>query len=245
MVKTGIQRAFAPLKAALPRFVWERIRMVATAVITPLAFSLWSGHFRSSLRQRAVSRKGEALPWYTYPCIHLLEFRDFGGKRVLEFGGGQSTLWWAARAERVVTIEEDAEWYGELGKHLPGNVELHLVPSQDGRDFLRGSYLAGVTALVAEAGEAFDVVVIDGYHFRGELVGIALGCLAEDGAVICDDSEGYGIHEATRDRAVSRVDFFGHQPGVVLPHCTSIVFGDRCFLFDPRHRIPDVATEAY
>ena len=244
-MKTGIQRAFAPFKTALPRSVWAPLRRVATAVITPVAFSLWSGHFRSSLKQKAVSRSGAALPWYTYPCIHLLEFRNFASRRVLEFGGGQSTLWWAARADRVVTIEEDAAWHDSLAGHVPANVDLHLVPSRRDGALAREAFLAGVEAIVAGRGQAFDVVVIDGYHFRGDLVDLALGCLAEDGALICDDSEGYGIHEATRDRAVSRVDFFGHQPGVVLPHCTSIVFRNRCFLFDPHHRIPDVATEAY
>src|ERR1700730_8324305 len=108
-MKTIIQRAFAPFKAVFPRFVWTRIRAISTALITPFVFSRSSGHFKSSLKEKAVDRHGHPLPWYTYSCIELLRHRDFAGRRILEFGSGQSTLWWASRADRVVSIEGDPE----------------------------------------------------------------------------------------------------------------------------------------
>lgn len=235
-MKTAIQRAFAPFKIILPRFVWTRIRAVATAVFTPVIFSRWSGHFKSSLKGKAVSRRDEPLPWYTYPCIHLLAYREFSGKKILEFGGGQSTLWWAARADEVITFEGDREWHAELSKLIPKNVDLHLVSTQG-----KEAFLADVKGVIEGRG-TFDVIVIDS-EYREDVVSVALALLAPNGALICDDAESYGFYEATRGLEIERVDFFGHSPGVVLPHCTSVFFRKNCFLFDAKYRIPDLATE--
>ncbi|MEX0853081.1 MAG: hypothetical protein WD036_07345 [Bauldia sp.] len=235
-MKTGIQRAFAPFKVLLPEYAWRPIRAVATALTTPVVFSQWSGHFRSSLREEAVSRRGEPLPWYSYPCIHLLMHRDFAGRSVLEFGGGQSTLWWAARAERVVTFEGDVAWHARLAKVMPENVELHLISSAD-----RVTCLAEVTRVLDRLPRpSFDVAVIDG-DFREDVFEPAIRHLSEDGALICDDAESYGFFEATRGLDIQRADFFGHAPGVVLPRCTSVFFHRRCFLFDAGNPIPDLA----
>jgi hypothetical protein len=45
----------------------------------------------------------------------------------LEFGAGQSTLWWARQAEKVVSFEADRSWDAHLSKQIPANVSLHLV----------------------------------------------------------------------------------------------------------------------
>jgi hypothetical protein len=236
--KTIIQRSFAPFKQLLPQVMWRPLRAVFTAIVTPIVFSRWSGHFKSSLLEKAVSRSGAPLPWYTYPMIQFLDYRDFSGKRVLELGAGQSTLWWAKRAASVVSIESNCEWHDRLANSLPVNVELHYV-SNDSRD----AYLAGVAEVLAKQSDArYDVVILDD-EYRADLVPFVLGVLAENGALICDDAESYGFFEATRDLDVQRVDFFGFSPGVVLPHSTSLAFRGNCFLFHANHRIPDVAQE--
>jgi hypothetical protein len=237
-MKTSIQRSFAPLKVVLPRPVWSTIRSVMTAVLTPLIFSRSTGHFRSSLSEKAVTRNGKPLPWYTYPCIDLLAHRNLTGRKVLEFGGGQSTLWWAERAAKVVSFEGDPEWYAHINHGMPTNVELRLISVST-----RESHLGDVRRIIGEMDDQkFDVIIIDA-EFREDLVDTALNFLAEDGALICDDAESYDFYAVTKGLKLSRVDFFGFAPGVVLPHCTSVYFRDRCFLFDPNHPIPDMANE--
>jgi hypothetical protein len=239
-MKTPIQEIFAPFKTLLPRFVWTRIRSISTAVLTPIVFSKWSGHFKSSLREKAVSSKGHPLPWYTYPSIDLLSHRDLSGRTVLEFGGGQSTLWWAARAERVITVEGDPSWHAQIAKTLPSNVSLYLVRTET-----KSAFLADVEAIMCtEQEQKVDVVIIDS-DYREDLIDLAFSSLAENGAVICDDAESYGFYDVTKNMDVARVDFFGYSPGVVLPHCTSIFFVKQCFLFDARYPIPDMATAHY
>ena len=83
------------LRKAFPRFVSETIRSLATAILTPVHFSVRTGHFRSSLRCRAADSEGNSIPWYTYPMIDFLKHKEYTGRAVLEFGAGQSTHWWA------------------------------------------------------------------------------------------------------------------------------------------------------
>jgi predicted O-methyltransferase YrrM len=156
----------------------------------------------------------------------------------LEFGGGQSTLWWSGRARRVVTFEGDEAWYRKIKGAMPDNVELHYVSMKS-----REANVCMVNdALAAEPDSHFDVIVIDGLC-RDAMVDIACRFLARDGVIVCDNAEGYGICNAFIDRGLRRVDFYGLAPGVVDPHCTSIYFGTSCFVFDPAAPIHAIATD--
>jgi hypothetical protein len=183
----------------------------------------------------SVSRSGEPLPWYTYPCIEFLKFRNYANKTILEFGAGQSTMWWAQRASRVISLEADKLWLQKLQLEVPSNVDLYLIPDSDS-----SSCVNAVNAILSKSSIAkFDVVIIDGV-WRWHMIEIASQVVTEDGMIICDNAEGYGFCEGFRHRGFRRVDFFGNAPGVVLQHCTSIFFGCSSFAFDPSHPIPDI-----
>ncbi len=81
------------------------------------------------------------------------------------------------------------------------------------------------------------MIVIDG-AMRRAMISIALEFLAPGGAIIFDNAEGYGFVGEIAKRDVQRVDFFGYAPGVWLPHCTSLVFREYCFLLRPDVAIP-------
>lgn len=238
MAVSGFRRAFAPVRRLLPPWLANPIRNIATALLMPALVSYRTGHFRSSLKMAAVSRDGEPIPWYTYAAIDFLRGRSFKGKSVLEFGGGQSTLWWAARAASVVTFEEDRAWHDRIKTGMPANVELHHVDRATGlRDDTQ------VSAVLAARGvECYDIVVIDGLT-REQLFDIACRYLAPDGILICDNSEGYGFMEGLRDRGLLRADFYGNAPGVLLPHCTSIYFSATSFAFDASIPIRAIAED--
>ncbi len=235
--ETSFHRAFAPMKALLPRSVMRPIRGLGTAVLTPFRFSLRTGHLRSSLLSKAVTAKGEALPWYTYPAIDFLAQRSFAGKHVLEFGGGQSSLWWGAHAESVLTIEEDKAWAEYVKGKVTRNVSVHHIPA----DAVTRS-IAPVRAVI-DTGPVrrFDVIVIDG-HLRFELVPLAFELLAMDGVVILDNAEGYGFYDQIKDRDCRRVDFFGFSPGGSLRSCTTLVWVGDCFLLKPNIPLPYIET---
>ena len=228
-MQTSLHRLFAPLKQILPARVWQVARSVATCILTPIRFSINTGHAKSSFLMRAVDKKGDPIPWYTYPAIDFLLLRDYRDKNILEFGSGQSTLWWAARAKFVLSLEEDPHWFAEISRRVPSNVEICQVPAG----------IEAIEKLVQSRRMKFDVIIIDGGP-RRKLVALSFQYLAPRGVIILDNAEGYGFYEEIKGRECRRIDFFGFAPGVVLRHCTSMAFVDDCFLVSPEIPIPEI-----
>jgi hypothetical protein len=204
--------------------------------MTPVRFSVQSGHFRSSWKRLAVSKKGEPLPWYTYPTIDFLRTRDFKSAHVLEFGAGQSTLWWSRQAAKVIAFEGDESWLASLANDKPGSASIFLADMQT-REACEASIRA---KLAATHPEPFDVTVIDGL-FREQMVSIALEHLNDGGIIIVDNSDGYDMYSAFAEAPLLRVDFYGYAPGVYLPHCTSIYFRPGCPWFTAKQPIAKIA----
>ena len=135
----------------LPRPLFSALRRLGTALLTPLRFSLATGHFRSSLAARAVDRVGNPIPWYTYRAVSLLANVSFDDRRVLEFGAGQSRLWWAKHAREMLALESDAQWVRRLQERLPHNVRLAQV-ADDAHGI--GKHLGS---------DPFDVIIIPAF----------------------------------------------------------------------------------
>jgi hypothetical protein len=211
------------LRPILPVGAFWRLHGFVAAVITPFRFSYLTGHFRSSIVHRPIDGGGRPSLWMTYPVINFLEGKDFKEKRVLEWGSGQSTLWWSRRAKEVVSFESDSSWFELVRSRAPGNVKIHLV--NENIDGLPSEWLDG----------KFDLIVVDGLD-RVACARASVGLLAEDGALIMDDAEqpwspqGFPIIDLMRERGFQRIDFFGHAPAVIRRHCTSVFFKQNCFL---------------
>jgi hypothetical protein len=182
--------------------------------------STWlRGHFRSALLRKSVDAGGNPIPWYTYPAIDLLSTLDFQKSRVLEFGGGQSTMWWAIRAASVTTMESDPNWYQVVASKTAAyrNVSLRLEPDPD-------------LHARSPIGEQFDIVIVDGGE-RYLCARTAVEVLAERGMIIVDDSQGYWgpegsypIIDLMHQHGFERIDLYGFAPGVWHTHCTSLFF---------------------
>jgi hypothetical protein len=224
-----VHRIFAPMKRALPRSLTRSVRAVFTAFLTPISFSLQTGHFRSALSSKAIDAQGNPIPWYSYAALDLLRARacKFAGRSVLEFGAGQSTLWWARQAEKVVSFEADASWYAHLSKEIPANVSLYLVDDK----------LPEFEKLVP-ADARFDVIIVDGLN-RAIAAAKSYQMLKPGGLFILDNAEGfwgaegsYPILDLMRNAGFARVDFYGISPANIMPSCTSFFFRNTCFLFE-------------
>ncbi|MBC7331543.1 MAG: SAM-dependent methyltransferase [Synergistetes bacterium] len=177
-------------------------------------------------QKRCIDEKGNPIPWYTYPALDFLKAFDFGKKVVFEYGGGSSTLWWAERAERVVTVEHDKSWYYKLKESASSFTNVEIALKEKEEEYVN---------YILEQSSAFDIVVVDG-RWRGKcarVLGGKLNKASDEGyMVILDNSDWYpGISRYLREELdLIGVDFTGFGPinGYIW---TTSVFLSRNFRF--------------
>lgn len=162
----------------------------------------WSASYKA---KRAMDGSGNPLPWFSYAAIHLLKQRLPADARVFEYGSGQSTLFFAARAAQVVSVEHDAAWAGEVQSKLPANARLLHVPLGD--DYVQ----------VADRFEpgSFDLVIVDGRK-RVRCAEHARRLLSPRGVMILDDAQRtyYApAYTALRAANFSVLELYGLAPG--------------------------------
>lgn len=72
------------------------------------------------------------FPWFVHSCLQKISTWDLKDKVVLEYGGGRSTYWWADKCKEVFTIETNSEWFANLQKTIPSNVNLYFRGVNEG-----------------------------------------------------------------------------------------------------------------
>jgi len=68
------------------------------------------GHSLSAKSGKPVNESNEPIPWYTYPLIDYINDCNTHSWNIIEFGSGQSTLFWASRANKVISYENSKDW---------------------------------------------------------------------------------------------------------------------------------------
>jgi hypothetical protein len=193
------------------------------------ARSLWFdyAHVASVQTESCVDAQGKPVPWYTYPAIEYVKQLDFSGRSVFEYGSGNSTLFWASVAARVVSVEDDESWFRMLAPRVPDNCELILETDLD-----------AYPDAIDRAGGQYDVIVVDGAargRTRLRCAEAALRRLRDGGMVILDNSD--WLPESSRvlrESGLIQVDMTGFAP--ISRHTqTTSFFLHRAFAFAPRH----------
>ncbi|NPD03255.1 class I SAM-dependent methyltransferase [Nocardioides sp. zg-1308] len=145
------------------------------------------------------------VPWWTFDSADRVAdwLRAHPGARVFEWGSGASTLWLAARARSVHSVEHHPGWAAVLAPRLPDNVDLRVVeaertsspvvasakPGHAGMDFAR--YVAAIDDVPGD----FDLVVIDG-RAREACLARAVARLAPGGIIVFDNVDRRRYREA-------------------------------------------------
>ncbi|MGE4062745.1 MAG: hypothetical protein AB7E79_05205 [Rhodospirillaceae bacterium] len=187
-------------------------------------------HLRDFFRHRRTVEEnaptwadGSPIPWVSYPAVSFLNQLDFSDKRIFEYGAGNSTRYWAARALRVVSVEHDPEWFEKMRAVPLPNTEILFATGR-----------AYVEAVVKDA--PHDVIVIDG-RWRFDCGMHCLPYLAAGGMVILDNAERYpAITAHLRGHDLIQVDMIGHGPQHSHVTATSL-FLTRGFSFAPAQAI--------
>ncbi|SIT27803.1 hypothetical protein SAMN02744133_112135 [Thalassospira xiamenensis M-5 = DSM 17429] len=198
---------------------WGRTKLYSLFSLRNKGYLLEMGWFESRKKGMPINAEGNPIPWITYPCLKFLEDRLPSGISVFEYGTGGSTLWWADRAEKVVTCEHDSVWYDRLSASLPANVKSNLVALEYGGDYCKK---------VLEYVDCFDVIFIDGRD-RVNCVKNSLSALSRDGVLILDNSDVSEYEEALTflaEKGFKRIDFPGPGPINIHPWRTSIFYNN-------------------
>jgi hypothetical protein len=185
------------------------------------------GQYRSMKRRDCVDRENRPIPWYTYPAIEFIKQLDFSDRMVFEYGSGNSTLFWAARCRKLVSVEDDQHWYSKVRAKLPGNVDYTLIQGKQEYVHSIDKYHAGL-----------DVVIIDGRH-REDCAIRALQKLKDDGLLILDNSDWeQEASEVLRQSNLIEVDMSGFGPINGYTWTTSFYFSRNVKLIPAHGRQP-------
>ena len=117
--------------------------------------------FIETIQFRRPQRGGLPIPWFTFSAIDFLDAINLRGMRVLEVGGGFSTLYWARRGLTGQTLECDPTWCDLLVRAQKENgfensIELIQIDSgteQEGsnvRSFVPNQWLTDLDAAIGQ-----------------------------------------------------------------------------------------------
>jgi predicted O-methyltransferase YrrM len=153
------------------------------------------------------------IPWFSYAAIDFLEDYVQPSMSVFEYGSGGSTIFFAKRAKRVISVEDNPKWFEWVSRrveqHGLGNVSLRLCEFnfKEPSGFEHSAYLHAIPD------EKLDIIVIDGSEEWTQVRQIcfekAEGRVTEGGIIIVDDSWRYpGLrkhHHAKRFQTLQSV----------------------------------------
>jgi hypothetical protein len=128
--------------------------------------------------KKATGKRPE-VPWLGYRAIdrlsHLIQ-RDW---RVLEFGAGMSTLWFAQRCGSIVSVEDDEHWFRTMQQLLEKRGIRHaslILSSEESYPYPK------------EVTGRFDLVLVDGKQ-RDRCMRTALSVVKDQGYIYLDNSD--------------------------------------------------------
>lgn len=148
-----------------------------------------------------VDSSGNPVPWFTYPAIEYLNQFDVKGKKIFEYGSGNSTAYWARRGAEVWAVDHDQQWFDKMSASLSAGQTLYYADAEQ-------DYANAIT----QPGISFDLVVIDGV-FRSACVDPALAHLRRGGIIIVDNAErDVEVGHLLRQKGMFEIDFSGFGP---------------------------------
>lgn len=123
---------------------------------------------------RYTEDDGTILPWYTSPCLEWLMTLDLKGKRIFEYGVGDSTAWYRSKDTYVRGVDSNIEWAAKC----------HAIHESDSEKYTRMCLDCGGNVYGEHKG--WDIISIDGV-WRDQCTEYALKALKPGGYLILDN----------------------------------------------------------
>lgn len=180
------------------------------------SFLRQSGYVESVRTKRPCRADGSPIPWMNYAVISFLEERLDKTMTMFEYGSGNSTLFFAERVGRVVSVECDRSWHDYVKGLLPPNVKLLFAP-KGGEEYVQ---------VIENQGEKYDVVIVDAEDRVACMINAEKG-LNDGGVILLDDSTteefADGI-DTMLARGFRRLNFDGLKSGSVRCYRTTVFY---------------------
>jgi hypothetical protein len=121
---------------------------------------------------------GLVMPWYTKPALDEIVTWDLKDKKVFEYGGGASTLWWSAKAKQVRAIETSPDWRQAVSDKAGSNTWVKWTWNLN--DF---------EDAIMEWETLFDIIVVDcdPVEWRDRCIRVGIKTLNTGGKLIADN----------------------------------------------------------
>lgn len=160
-------------------------------------------------------------PWISYDAYRLLSSRLDAKSRVLEFGSGMSTAYWAEYAGEVIAIEDNAEWHTIVEERFRrrGITNATIILKPDLANYAR--------LTTSERGDGFDLIIVDG-QVRAECARFALSCLRPGGSIYLDNSD---VAPEARETLIEATKILGGSTRVFTDFAPTALFVQQGLLF--------------
>ena len=174
-----------------------------------------------------IDSNGAPIPWYTYPAIEYIKQLNLSDKTIFEYGSGNSTRFWAERCKKLISVEDNKEWFDKIKERIPDKVEYCLF--EDKKEYVES---------IRQFSNDYDVIIIDGSH-RYDCTVEALKKLRDDGFVILDNSDWKELtSKLLRGADLIEVDMSGFGPINGYTWTTSFYFKRNVQLLPAHERQP-------
>lgn len=130
--------------------------------------------------RRVVFKSLPFQPWISYDGQAILSKHLNAKSRVLEFGSGTSTAWYADRCGFLLSHEDSSEWFDLIGKRLGSRHNVYRKLCLSLEDY--------VCVSEEHRSSPFDLIMVDG-RFRDECVAVAFQLLSKSGILYLDNSD--------------------------------------------------------
>lgn len=130
------------------------------------------------------------LPFIVYEAIDFMNTILEPGKKVLEFGSGNSTLWFLEKKCEITSIEHDKLWYNTVNDYAHSASFDKDVMSQF--CFLNKQKETTWQFLNETENESFDLILVDGsndFNNRNECIEKSISKLKKGGWMVLDNSD--------------------------------------------------------
>lgn len=167
-------------------------------------------------------------PWFSWPSIDFLSSYVTPSMRVFEYGSGGSTIFFARRAGKVVSSEDDPQWSQIVGSHCKQS-GVNNAEVRNTRLDCASLQVFASCEYVTSLDDRYDIIVVDGSEkwpieiLRPTCFYHAEMYVAAGGIIVVDDAWRYdGLIRAHPARTCRQ--FEGVGPGRVGVTRTDIYF---------------------